>query len=248
MNRRPDPAETAALLSHRNLLTTLEDKVAPRHTALIVVDMQNDFCASGGMMDSEGADLSAVQAMAERLPALIESARRAGVLVIFVRNVYSTDGNVYLSDAWLEQALRRRGESYTNRSVCAEGSWEGDFYGDVRPLPGEPVVTKHRFSAFHNTDLDTILRAHGIRTLVMTGVATNVCVETTAREGFVRDYYIAFLADGTACYREEDHAATLRVIDGLFGQVSTVGEVASIWDRVGATPVQPRAAAPSAAG
>ena len=247
MNRPPLPAETAAQLAHRNLLTTLERKVDPRHAALIVVDMQNDFCSAGGMMDKEGADLTAVQAMAERLPALMDSARRAGALVVFVRNVYSTDDNLYLSDAWLEQALRRRGESYTTRPVCAEGSWDGDFYGDVRPLPGEPVVTKHRFSAFHNTDLDTILRANAIRTLVMTGVATNVCVETTAREGFVRDYYIVFLADGTACYRDEDQAATLSVIDRLFGQVSTMDEVAAIWDASSAT-LQQRAAAPSAAG
>ena len=242
MNHQPAPAETAARIAHRNLLTTLEEKVHPPHTALIVVDMQNDFCSPGGMMDNEGLDLSAVQAMAARLPALIESARRAGTLVVFVRNVYSTNDNLYLSDAWLEQALRRRGESYTNRMVCAEGSWEGDFYGEVHPLPGEPVVTKHRFSAFYNTDLDTILRAHGIRTLVMTGVATNVCVETTAREGFVRDYYIVFLSDGTACYSEDDQAATLRVIDGLFGQVSSVAEVAGIWDGRGAAATAAQAA------
>jgi ureidoacrylate peracid hydrolase len=216
-------------LAHRDILSSLEQKVAPEHTALVVVDVQNDFCAPGGMMDHEGLDLSFVQAMASRIPSLIDAARIAGTLVVFIRNVYSTDANVYLSDSWLEQASRRRQGSYTERDVCAAGSWEGDFYGDVRPQPGEPVVTKHRFSAFHNTDLETILRSHAIRTVVMTGVASNVCVETTARDAFVRDFYVVFLDDGTATYAEEDHQATLRVIDRFFGEVTSVAAVERIW-------------------
>jgi ureidoacrylate peracid hydrolase len=226
-----DRAAAAAAVAHVEPLVGLDRKVDPRHTALIVVDVQNDFCAEGGMMHREGLDLTAVQAMAERLPILIERARDAGALVVFVRNVYSSEGNAYLSDVWLEQAARRRGDSYTTREVCAAGSWEGDFFGDVAPQPGDPIVTKHRFSAFHNTDLDTILRSHGIRTLVMTGVASNVCVETTAREGFVRDYYIVFTEDGTASYGDADHAATLRVIDSFFGQVVSIDAVLEAWSR-----------------
>ena len=224
----------AAALAHRPLLGTLEQKIEPAHTALVVVDVLNDFCASGGFMDDEGANLEAVQAAADRLPALISAAREAGVLVVFIRNVYSSERNVYLADTWLEQAARRRGSSYTEREVCVAGSWGGDFYGDVRPEPGEPIVVKHRFSAFHNTDLDTILRAHGIRTLVMSGIATNVCVETTAREGFVRDYYIVFLADGTATYSEAEHQATLRVVDRYFGQVVTIADVVEVWQQASA--------------
>ena len=101
--------------------------------------------------------------------------------MVFIKNVYTSDGNVYLSDTWLEQASRARAGSYTRRDVCREGSWEGDFYGNVHPQSGDPVIVKHRFSAFHNTELDTVLRSHAIRTLVMTGVASNVCVDTTAR-------------------------------------------------------------------
>ena len=219
----------AEKIAHVSPLGTLKDKARPSHTALVVIDVQNDFCAPGGMMDREGCDLAAAQAMAGRLPALISAARAAGVLVIFVKNVYSTEHNFYLSDAWLEQASRVRAGSYTTRAVCAEGSWEGDFYGEVRPEPGDPVVRKHRFSAFANTDLETILRAHGIRSLVFTGVATNVCVETTAREGFMRDYYVVFTSDGTATYSEEDHEATLRNIERYFGQVVPVADLQSIW-------------------
>jgi ureidoacrylate peracid hydrolase len=216
-------------MTHRPLLMTLEQKIDPAHAALIVVDMQNDFCADGGMMDQEGADLGPVQAMAERLPEVLQAARSAGVLVVFIRNVYSTERNVYLSDVWLEQMLRRRGDSYTVREVCGADSWQGDFYGRVAPQPGEPIVTKHRYGAFHNTDLDTILRVHGIRTVVLTGVATNACVETTAREAFVRDYYVVFTADGTACYSDEAHEATLRTIDKYFGVVASLDEVAGVW-------------------
>ena len=237
--------EAARELSSRPLLVELEQKVDPAHAALVVVDVQNDFCAPGGMMDREGNDLSAVQTMGAALPRLVEAARSAGALVVFVRNVYSTDGNTYLSDVWLEQAARQRKGSYTVSPVCAPGSWEGEFYGDARPLPGEPVVTKHRFSAFHNTDLETVLRARSIRTVVLAGVASNVCVETTAREAFVRDYYVVFLSDGTATYDRAAHEATLRVVDQFFGQVATIDEVVACWRALAVTaspPVDPEPA------
>jgi ureidoacrylate peracid hydrolase len=221
--------DVAARLAHVEPLVTLEKKVRPGHTALIVIDMQNDFIAPGGLVGRSGRDVTAAQELAERLPAFIATARRAGVLVVFVRNVYSTERNLYLTDAWLEQAARKQAGGYTRFSVCAEGSWEGDYYGDVRPQPGDPVVTKHRYNAFHNTDLDTILRANAIRTVVMTGVATDVCVGTTAREAFMRDYYAVMVDDGTATFSPEDHTATLRNFDRYFGEVSTIAEISAIW-------------------
>jgi ureidoacrylate peracid hydrolase len=223
-----DTLDAASSLAHRPLLTTLGEKVEPRHTALLVIDVLNDFCAEGGMMEREGQDLRHVQQMAEALPRLLDTAREAGVLVVFVRNVYSTEENHYLSDVWLEQAARRRSGSYTVWPVCGAGSWEGDFYS-VRPLAEEPVITKHRFSAFHNTDLETVLRAHSVRSVVLAGVATDVCVETTAREAFVRDYYVVFLSDGTATYNRPSHEATLAVIDRFFGQVATMEDVIACW-------------------
>ncbi len=224
-----DDFAVASKISHVAPLHGLANKVEPGHTALIVIDVQNDFCAPGGMMDQEGFDLADVQAMADRLPPLISAARAAGVLVVFVRNVYSSEHNFYLSDTWLEQASRKREGSYTRRDVCKADSWEGDFYGDVRPGPRDPVVSKHRFNAFRNTDLDTILRAHGIRTAVFTGVATNVCVETTARDAFMHDYYVVFATDGTATYSRDDHEATLRNIDRYFGELASVAEVEAVW-------------------
>jgi ureidoacrylate peracid hydrolase len=193
---------------HSPPLATLAEKVDPRHAALVVVDVLNDFCADGGAMAREGLDVSHAQEAAARLPELIDAARNAGVLPVFVRNVYSTEGNHYLSDVWLEQAARRRKGSYTERAVCTPDSWSNDFYGDVRPGPGEPVVTKHRFDAFLNTDLETVLRAHAVRTVVLAGVATNVCVETTARQAFLRAYYVVLVADGCAAYSRDEHDAS----------------------------------------
>jgi nicotinamidase-related amidase len=154
------------------MLNTLRSKVDPVHAALLVIDMQNDFCAPGRMMDIQGLDLTGVQQMADRLPDLLEAARGARVPVVFVRNVYSTDADRYLSDTWLEQAQRRRKGSSVDRAVCGPDSWNGDFYSQLRPKADEPVVTKHRFSAFHDTDLELVLRTHGIRSVVLTGVAT----------------------------------------------------------------------------
>jgi ureidoacrylate peracid hydrolase len=221
--------DVAARIAHVKPLVGIREKVAPRHTALVVIDMQNDFIAAEGLIAREGRDVSQAQAMAQELPKLLATARDAGVFVVFVRNVYTTGNNFYLSDVWLEQAARKRKGGYTRIPVCAENSWSGDFYGGVRPLPGEPIVTKHRYSAFHNTDLDTILRANGIRTVVLTGVVTNVCVETSAREAFVRDYYVAIVKDGTAAYSQADHEMTLANIDRFFGEVTSISELQSLW-------------------
>jgi ureidoacrylate peracid hydrolase len=221
--------DVAARIAHVNVLTSIEDKVAPKHTALVVIDMQNDFCAHGGLVSKDGRDLTEAQAMAKRLPALLSSARAAGVMVVFVRCVYSSDRNTYLSDVWLEQAARERKGAFTRIPVCAADSWEGDWFEDVRPEPTDIIVNKHRYDAFQGTDLDLILRTHGIRTLVMTGVVTNVCVETTARSGFVKDYYIAAVDDGCAAYVREDHVQTMRNITRFFGVVTNIKELTAIW-------------------
>lgn len=212
----------------RDMLESLAEKVDPKNAALLIVDVQNDFAAEGGMMDREGNDLSMSQGIIPRLQQLIDEAHEVDVPVIFIRNVYNTDANWYLSDVWLEQAKRARQGSYVIHSVCAPDSWAGDFY-EIRPTEKDVIVTKHRFSAFQDTDLDLILRSRGIRTLIMTGIATNVCVESTARDGFFRDYYIVFTSDCTATYSKEDHEGTLNNIRRFFGEVVTADEVAGAW-------------------
>lgn len=223
--------KAARAIAHGEPLFALADKVAPAHSAVLVIDMQNDFCAKGGMADREGFDITPVSTMATRLPDFLAKARAAGVLVIFVRNLYSTDRNFYLSDAWLEQAARVRKGSYTLHPVCGPHQWGGEFYDELKPEIIDPVVTKHRFNAFHNTDLESILRANAIRTVVFTGCMTNVCVETTARDAFMRDYYVVVPSDATGTYIHADHEASLKNIDRFFGQVTTIDELENVWPR-----------------
>jgi len=221
--------EVAARIAHVKPLGSLADKLKPSHTALLVIDMQNDFCASGGLISKDGRDITAAQELGKRLPAFIATARDAGVMIVFIRCVYTTDRNFYLSDVWLEQAARKREGGYTRIPVCRDGEWDGDYFGDVRPQPGDAVVTKHRYDAFHNTSLDLVLRSNGIRTVALTGVVTNVCVETTARSAFVRDYYVVAVDDGCAAYVQADHVASLSNIDRFFGQVSTIKDITEMW-------------------
>lgn len=230
MSRELDLA-AARRLAHRPLLVTLGEKVEPAHTALVVIDMQNDFCASGGMVSRDGRDISEAQRMAERLPELLDCARATGVLRVFVRCEYTSEGNAYLSDPWLEQAVRERKGGFTTIPVCEKDSWAGDWYGGIRPIEGDIVVVKNRYDAFQGTNLDLVLRSHGIRTVVMTGVVTNVCVETTARSAFVRDYYVVMAEDGCAAYVREDHEQTMRNIRRFFGVTPSIAELRAAWGR-----------------
>jgi ureidoacrylate peracid hydrolase len=204
---------------------------------VLVVDVQNDFCAEGGAMHREGRDLGLVKSMVPRLAQFIAAARAAKVPLIWIRNVYNTGPNWYLSETWLEQAERRRNGAYLSIPVCEPNAWNGDFY-EVRPEPSEVIVTKHRYGAFESTDLDLVLRSKGIRTVIMTGVATNVCVETTARQAFLRDYYVVFSNDCTATYSQPAHDMTLENIDSFFGQVANSAEITACWQ---AAPVRLRA-------
>lgn len=220
--------EGARAIARVQPLLTLGDKVHPKHTALIVIDMQNDFCASNGFVANGGRDVSLIQETAKYLPAFAAQARSAGVLVVFVRCAYSTPENRFLSDVWLEQAARRQNGGYTLSPVCQTGERGADYYG-VCPEQSDTIIVKHRYDAFHATDLDLVLRSNGIRTVVLTGVSTHVCVETTARSAFVRDYYTVVVADGCAAYSAEEHEASLKVIDRFFGEVASMEAILRHW-------------------
>ena len=208
------------------MLNTLHEKVDPQHAALVLVDVQNDFCAEGGAMHREGRDLTLVKQMIPRLERLLEAARAAKVRCVWIRCAYNTAPNHYLSEVWLEQARRRRNGAYVSYPVCEPGEWNGDFF-QVKPRPDEVIVTKHRYGAFEGTDLDLVLRSRGIR--IMTGVATNVCVETTARQAFLKDYYVVFTSDCSATFSQAAHDATLHNIDQFFGEVVTAEQVMACW-------------------
>jgi ureidoacrylate peracid hydrolase len=218
------------------VMTKLEQKVDPAHAALIVVDVQNDFCSEQGFFGMEGYDLKQIRAAVPRIVNLIDRARAAGVKICFIRSIYDSH---YLNDPMRERNVRRG----LGQSRCTTGAWGTELY-DVSPIEGEPIVTKHRYSAFQGTDLHIILRSWGIRTLIMTGVTTNVCVESTAREGYFLDHYIVFVDDCTATTNEdrkdltseEIHRWTLANIELTFGVVVKSDDIVNAWRKIGALP------------
>lgn len=207
---------------------SLWEHVDPRNSALIVVDMQNDFCDSNGALARSGSDPSMIQAMAPRLLRLLEEARRVRLPIMHVRTEHSpwTD-----SAAWLGRHHDRP------RTVCFPGSWGVDYFPGFEPRsdaarePGthEFVVTKHRYSGFIGTDLDLVLRSQNVQTVIMTGEATNVCVESTARDAFMRNYWVVFVSDCTASTVQSAHDATLFTMARHFGTVATGDEIVAAW-------------------
>ena len=213
------------------MLTTLEKKVAPSHTALIVVDVQNDFCADGGAFHRDGVDLRYMQAVIPGLIQFIDKAREAGVMIIHVKTVHISGDVYYASDVWLEQWQRTGKGAHIKYAVCEDGTWGGDFCDGIKPLPGEYIVQKHRYSAFVNTDINVILRGKGIRTLIVTGVATNVCVEVTAKDAFMHDYYVVVPRDCAAGKTEELHNRTLESIAGQYGEIVDSSDIVKCWGK-----------------
>jgi ureidoacrylate peracid hydrolase len=207
------------------LLSTLDLKAAPGSAALLVVDVQNDFVADGGFFDKIGADVRTVQKAIPNLVRLIDKAREAGVPVIFVQAIYDPE---YLSAPMRERNLRRTVEM----PRCLTGSWGADFYM-VRPAPGEDVVIKHRYSAIVNTGLDALLKRRGIRSLLLAGVATDTCVESTGRDAYFIDYYVSIVSDCCGAASESDHAGALKRFDRDYGAIVTSEDVIGAWSRLG---------------
>ena len=204
-----------------DVLTEFADRVRPSHTAVVVVDMQNDFCAQGGYLDRKfGCDAAANEALAAANMVVVEAARAAGAMVVWVRAIYDPK--------YLTAPMLTRMQAGGTEPRCEEGSWGADFF-QVEPAQGEIVVDKHRYSAFSGTSLDDILREHGIRTLVVTGVATNICVESTLREGFNRGYYIVVPSDCVAAHNTELHEATLKNVAFILGDVTTADDLIGLW-------------------
>ena len=207
----------------------MAQKIDPRWAALVVIDYQNDFCDPKGAFAKTGFDPAPLQAIAPVLRTLVRRARAAKVPVIWVRNAYTYGPNWYLSEVILEQARRKWRGRYIAVPVCAVGSWGADLYGGLRIHPEDAVVTKHRFNAMVDTDLDLILRSRRIRTVIATGVLTNVCVESTVRDAFFKDYYPVVPRDCVATYEKAQHEAALANVDTFFGQVTTSAEVLAAW-------------------
>ena len=210
------------LRAMQDILSQFTDRVEPAHTAVVVVDMQNDFCAAGGHIDRKfGCDQAANEALADRIAALVGAGRARGAPIVWVQAIYD---DKYVPPAMLAKAAER-GDTGPR---CAEGSWGADFYR-LAPADGDIMIRKHCYSAFQGTPLDGLLRRRGVRTLVVTGVSTNICVESTFRDGHSRGYYIVVPADCVAAPAADLHAATLQNVETLIGDVTAAEDLIRLW-------------------
>jgi nicotinamidase-related amidase len=199
--------------------------VDPSHAAVLMIDMQRDFLEPGGFGETLGNDVSLLQRAIEPCRALLEAARRHGMLVIHTREGHRAD----LSDAPRNKVERgdpslRIGACGPMGRILIRGEPGHDIIPALAPRAGEPVVDKPGKGAFYETDLDLILRNRGIDTLIVCGVTTEVCVQTTVREANDRGYRCIVPADCCASYFPEFHEVGLRMIaaqGGIFGWVSS---------------------------
>jgi ureidoacrylate peracid hydrolase len=174
----------------------------PKTTALIVVDMQNAYLSKGGYIDLIGFDVSSAPEVIARAKDTIEAARGAGVTVIYLQNGFSPDQREAPGPdvpVWHKSnALRfmRDNEAYAGKLIT-HGTWDYAIVDALTPEPGDLVVPKSRYSGFAGTDLDQILRARRIKTVLLIGVATNVCVESTLRDAYHREYFPVLIKDAT---------------------------------------------------
>jgi ureidoacrylate peracid hydrolase len=205
-------------------------RLSARDTAVVVIDMQNAYASPGGYLDHAGFDISGAPAAIARIKEAAEAARAAGIQVIYFQNGWDDDyveaggpgsPNYHKSNAL--KTMRKKPE--LQGKLLAKGGWDYAIVDELPPQKGDIVISKPRYSAFFNTNLDSTLRARGIRSLVFTGIATNVCVESTLRDGFFLEYFGVVLHDAT------HHAgpdfmqkATLFNIEKFFGWVSSVEE------------------------
>ena len=199
------------------------DRLDPSRTAMIVVDMQNDFVA-------EGAGLRSLQAanMVPTLAKTLEECREKGIRIIYTAHVHRKDG----SDMGLFDDLY---PPIASGASLVDGTKGADIFDALAPAPGEHVIKKHRYSGFFGTDLDIILREWGIETVVISGTTTENCCHATARDAMFRNYKVVFLSDATGTFdypdvgqgamaAEDVHRATLTVLAFSTAHVMTAQE------------------------
>jgi ureidoacrylate peracid hydrolase len=203
-------------------------------TAVIVVDMQNDFGAKGGMFDRAGLDISVIQSTVRPTSRVLASARQSGIAIVYLKMGFRPD----LSDLGDSESPNRTRHLHfgvgqrlsapdgTEGRMLIRDTWNTDIVTELKPESGDTVVYKHRFSGFFETELDDVLKSLGIKYLIVTGCTTSVCVESTVRDAMFRDYSCVLLADcmgepiGNGLPRS-NHEASLLTMQTLFGWVST---------------------------
>ena len=228
----------AAAAEPESKLITLDARpepiaIDPTRTAVVVVDMENDFAAKGGMFDRAGADISGAQKAIAPTAKVLAAARQAGMKIVYLKMGYRAD----LSDLGAPDSVNRTrhlkfgvGQKILapdgrESRILIRDTWNTDIVPELKPLPSDIVLYKTRFSGFYQTDLDATLKKLGTKYLIVTGVTTSICVESTVRDAMFRDYLCILLRD---CMSEPighdlprtNHEASLLNVEVLLGWVS----------------------------
>lgn len=217
-------------IENKVVYTTLAELVDQRHTALIVVDMQNDFCKAGWAFDRLGIDLSMYPPMLPHLSRLLAGARSIGVPVIYIQMTV-LPGRISESPAQIRFNMRLHLASHGATQpllYTIEGTPGQEIIEELAPEPGDLVVRKYRSSGFWGTNLDMLLRSNGIETVIVTGCTTEGCVESTARDALFNDYYVVLPEDCVASDDPRQHEASLFLMRHRFDVVSS-GDILSTW-------------------
>ncbi|MDF0596287.1 cysteine hydrolase family protein [Psychromarinibacter halotolerans] len=209
-------------------------------TALIVIDMQHAYLSEGGYLDLVGFGVDGSGPVIDQVVRTIEAARAAGMLVIYMQNGFDPE----LTQAGPESSpvyhksnplkFMRANPDYRGKLIT-KGSWDYEFVDAIKPAPGEIVIHKSRYSAFCSTQLEAILRGRGITHLLVAGVNTNVCVESTIRDGFHKEFFCMMIADATLQAGDETiFYATCYNIEKFLGWVTSTDEVVAALGAAGA--------------
>jgi ureidoacrylate peracid hydrolase len=213
----------------KQVFTELSELVDPAHAALVVVDMQRDFCIPGGAFDRLGVDISMYPDMIPRLAHLIEGARAAGVTVVYIQ-MTTLPGRAIESPAQIRFNLRLHLASNGGEPLryTEDGSTGQQVIDELAPRPNDLMVKKYRSSGFWGTNLDMLLRSNGIRSVIVTGCTTEGCVESTARDALFSDYYVVVPEDCVASDDRAQHDASMFLMRHRF-DIATSEEILGAW-------------------
>jgi ureidoacrylate peracid hydrolase len=213
-------------------------RVAIDETALIVVDMQNAYASPGGYLDLAGFDIGGAGRVIDETAKVLAVARAAGMTIVYFQNGWDAEyreaggpgsPNYHKSNAL--KTMRARPE--LEGKLLARGGWDYELVEALAPQPGDLVLPKPRYSGFFNSQLDSQLRARGIRNIVLVGIATNVCVESTLRDGFFLEYFGIMLEDAThqagPAFLQQ---ASVYNVEKFFGWVSTVADFCGAFGQI----------------
>ncbi|MBL6080647.1 isochorismatase family protein [Belnapia sp. T18] len=209
-----------------------------RRCAVLVVDMQNDFGARGGMFDRAGIDITPIERVVEPTAQVLAAARSAGFPIVYLKMQHSPDladtggpGSPHsIKHARLGVGKEVSAPDGRASRILVRGTWDTDILPRLAPQAGDVIIPKHRYSGFFQTDLDKVLTDRNIKYLIVSGCTTSVCVESTVRDAMFRDYHCVVLADCTAepiasDQQRTNHEASLLTIQLLFGWVSDSGRL-----------------------